>query len=274
MSTVRPTRRPGLSLIELLVVIGIIAALTGLLLPAVQKARGAGNRVRCMNNLRQLALGATHAHAAHGQFPPVFHVWPSGSAGSPLAGAYWHLLPYLEQSALYDSPVVDGADAPPLSVLQCPSDPTGSSGRPTTSFLVNEYLFNGITRPALIPDGASNTALFTETYANCGGSEPVYWSNAGAATLLAYGPDPDATFRAAPKTSAVSASNPRGCSVTIGDNAQASHGGVILVALADGSVRPVTKGGADPPASVRGRAVTNWAAAFTPAGGETFTGDW
>jgi prepilin-type N-terminal cleavage/methylation domain-containing protein/prepilin-type processing-associated H-X9-DG protein len=62
-------QRPGFTLVELLVVIGIIAILTGLVLVSIQKVRSSGDRATCLNNLHQLGVGMINYNVSNGKLP-------------------------------------------------------------------------------------------------------------------------------------------------------------------------------------------------------------
>jgi prepilin-type processing-associated H-X9-DG protein len=195
-------KRQAYTLVETLVVIGIIAVLMGLLLGAVQRAREAANRAQCLNNLKQIALAAHGYHGSNRRFPP------GAATGPGYASSLVYLLPYVEQGNLYQrfdlTQNVYSTTANSLARTQqvplflCPSDPsTGAvsdvnppKGQPPdrngqTNYhgnmgisavwqeqsggrLLKEPRYNGIfalnsrTSLLMITDGASNTALYAE----------------------------------------------------------------------------------------------------------------
>ncbi|MBX9628611.1 MAG: DUF1559 domain-containing protein [Gemmataceae bacterium] len=136
--------RRAFTLLELVVVLAILAVLTGLLLPAVQKVRAAASRAWCLNNMRQVGLAWHSHHAAHGYFPtagdkryvPIVFLAP----GSPAIGGprpddqtgtwMYQLLPYLDQEPLWRQEGVTDAKeacerilATPVGVYFCPARP-------------------------------------------------------------------------------------------------------------------------------------------------------
>lgn len=284
--------RRAFTLLELLVVIAIIAILVGLLLPAVQKVREAAHRIRCSNHLKQLGLAMqNYASTFDGWLPPANFSYPPTSAQG---GAFFALLPYLEQSNLYNRYTQNGqgytgAGAVPLAVFQCPSDPTapagvvpGSStvppgGQGTSDYTLNTTLFApgqaasqwGISsyRVSTIPDGASNTVAFVEQAAY---NAALNYPNSWAPPLLApkgysapYWPDqgvqppyPLPQFNPSLDPGNPNYLNPELC--------QSFHPGLMMVGLMDGSVRPVASGVSE----------YSWNLAVQPADGQVFDASW
>lgn len=272
MSRNRP-RRSGITLIEVLVVLGIVAILFSLLLAGVMKAREAALRAASTNNIRELGH-ATQAFAAinRTRLPSLDGDLHSANRGLSLFAA---IFPYVQGK--------DGAEAPDAVLAKLcvsPADPTVAGaladGLPVSSYGANAMVFNKNARlPGTITDGTSHTIAFAEHYAMCGGVPVMYdllYPNLGGAphrgsfadaicldiVPTTTGPPPTSTgcgvtFQAAPRL--------KDCDPHV---AQTPHRSGMIVGVADGSVRIIAPDVDE---------TTYWAM-VTPAGGEIMRPDW
>lgn len=127
----RPKKSNGFTLVELLVVIGVISILFGITLPAVQSVREAARRTSCLNNVRNLAIATQSYEAVHRSYPgPWFDAPPDSSSYSSDRGFFVLVLPFLEEGNRYDSfdlnsPAVSSLNQAPIlkrpEILSCPN---------------------------------------------------------------------------------------------------------------------------------------------------------
>ena len=184
-------RRGGISLIEVLVILAIIALLVVFFTPAVSSSREAARRSQCVCNLKQIGLALHNYATTWGGFPasstPFAMLGPSTVSASPQVA----LLPYLERGEIYQSinfnlPMPASlapnqgnftVAATVVSNFLCPSD---SMIPPNTRASVNSYRANlgpcvacpdeghgalragEITPLAAFTDGTATTLAFTE----------------------------------------------------------------------------------------------------------------
>lgn len=188
--------RRAFTLIELIVVLGLIAVLVGLTLSATQRIREASARAKCQNTLRQLSIAVHQFHDVNGELPQGHRPLSLFRSGRlPLSGWSLSVLPYLEQQATYNKAIeayrAKWLPFPPnphpglsqvMSVYICPSDGRitsaqvsqrtqtlaaftsylGVSGQDSITARDGSLFQSSHIRVADIADGTSNTLLLGE----------------------------------------------------------------------------------------------------------------
>ena len=271
MKTKSPQFRPAFTMIELLVILGILAFLLGMLVPAVQKVREAAARTQSLNNLKQLALALHSSQDVYKKMPPVVGSFPVMSEKK--GTLFFHILPFIEEVNVYQEAEGDvtrkGRLGGPAYSMIIPTflNPKDKSAPPnnrykgwlaTTSYAANWMVFGntagGTARiPASFPDGTSNTIVFAERYQMCNGT-PCAW---GYSSLYTWAP----MFGYYTKGKFQNLPSQAECDPALPQSMQREG---IHVALGDGSVRVVSENISS----------ETWWNATDPADGNPLGPDW
>jgi type II secretory pathway pseudopilin PulG len=185
------SQRYGITLIETVVVVAIIAFLIALLLPAVQYAREAARRTSCQNHLKQLGLAIQNHESQHRSLPSLYNGTFLDKPRTPMEEFHFHswrvaILPQLEQTALFGKidlagPATVAANQNNLNtavaVFVCPSTPNSGVLVPDI------FAFNDRKPPTERVGTASRS-----DYEVIGGVNYGDYDSAGIVRDVAYGP--------------------------------------------------------------------------------------
>lgn len=255
-------RRRGFSLVELMLITGLVCVLISLLLPAVQQAREAARRTQCKHRLAQLSVAILSYQDMHTVFPPgsINDTGPIVSEADGLHTSWLlQILPMMDQPALAlrHNPEVSVYDEQHAKLRShsvrnflCPSDvfPAVTDGKVALSnyagvtggadVVINDdntgvFFLNSSVRSTDIFDGSSNQVAMAERRrSDLPSGADLGWMSGTSATLRNGAITLNSEIFSA-------ASGPAQYETTGGFGSQ--HYGGAQVALADGSVRFISE---------------------------------
>lgn len=283
----RHSHRHGFSVVELLIVLGVLLLACGYVVPAVLQARQAAESKQTINNLKEMALGMHSFHDVNKRLPPAFA--PSGTLKAA-AAVHVHLLPYVGQNPLFLMYLTkqgkNGTAESKVPPFLASEDPSDKDEKGVQNFAANLRAFSDKARRVRhnakfdgldgehtctvgilngFPDGTSNSVIFGTKYRKCGEGGSRYAAEPSSkfaafigqhpATKPADPADGEATFQLKPAA--------KDCRISPLMPQSFSDKG-LLIALADGSIRVVS-----PKMSAE-----TWNRALHPSDGFPLGADW